>query len=530
MAIDASMDIDMDIDLTLDQEMDPEIARLHAEAAAFNAQPNGAADTDAMNVEEEIAEEGEVDANAPVAKVHLRGVDRLTTQDVRNYAHEHYPTDRFESVQWVDDTSVNLIYDTETTALQALAAFAAEDEAEPLKERTAKRLITHQDAELFVRQAAASDVKVKDARVQSRFYLMNPQHDPERPENKKRRFEPERNYRNRDYKRNRRDIGDDIYSRRSSREESFNVDLYDDQPVVPVGPANQRQSSRRESSGSDYGRKKVRYEDDLVGDRANGRLRNRSASPARDGGDGRFGFADEQPRRRTARPRSPTPPRLRVGRDNRSARDNLRKELFPDRKIGKTAFANGHENGTSKDLFPNHSSPPKALRELLPSHRRHDARDLDRETREVGEAIGNYSLDGADERLGAYSRADRRRDSSHRRADDAKPRDLFSRIKGTAPVVESGYGRLHDRPKSARAEVAEEAGFNFKGKAGRGVQEGGEVEYSFFGASRERVENPLVKELFPMKAGGGGGAGGKDLFDGRIKGRGSQRRRAEDLF
>ena len=37
MAIDASMDIDMDIDLTLDQDMDPEIARLHAEAAAFNA-------------------------------------------------------------------------------------------------------------------------------------------------------------------------------------------------------------------------------------------------------------------------------------------------------------------------------------------------------------------------------------------------------------------------------------------------------------------------------------------------------------
>ena len=37
MAVDASMDIDMDIDLTLDQEMDPEIARLHAEAAAFNA-------------------------------------------------------------------------------------------------------------------------------------------------------------------------------------------------------------------------------------------------------------------------------------------------------------------------------------------------------------------------------------------------------------------------------------------------------------------------------------------------------------
>lgn len=37
MAVDTSMDIDMEIDLTLDQEDDPEIARLHAEAAAFDA-------------------------------------------------------------------------------------------------------------------------------------------------------------------------------------------------------------------------------------------------------------------------------------------------------------------------------------------------------------------------------------------------------------------------------------------------------------------------------------------------------------
>ena len=36
------------------------------------------------------------------------------------------------------------------------------------------------------------------------------------------------------------------------------------------------------------------------------------------------------------------------------------------------------------------------------------------------------------------------------------------------------------------------------------------------------------QELFPLKA--NGGIGGKDLFDGRIKGRGAQRRRAADLF
>lgn len=34
---DANMDIDMDIDLVLDTDADPEIARLQAEAAAFDA-------------------------------------------------------------------------------------------------------------------------------------------------------------------------------------------------------------------------------------------------------------------------------------------------------------------------------------------------------------------------------------------------------------------------------------------------------------------------------------------------------------
>ncbi|KAK4549664.1 hypothetical protein LTR36_004965 [Oleoguttula mirabilis] len=534
MAIDTSMDIDMDIDLTLDQEEDPEIARLHAEAAAFDAL-NGATDTDAMNGVEEAPEEGEVDMDAPVPKVHLRGVDKLESADIRNFANDHYPSKLFKHVQWIDDTSVNLVYETEVAAAEALQAFSAQEEVEPLKIRAAKQLSTHPDVELFVRQAVVSDVKVKDARLASKFYLFNPQHDPENG-NRKRRFEPERTYRTRDYsqgyKRNRRDVGDDLYSRRSSKDEPFDVDLYDDDPVSLAKRAERRESYH---SGSEYenGKNKLRLQDDLMTSRDDGRLRNRSASPMRDG-DGRFGFNDDQPRRRTARPRSPTPPRARAGRDNRdnrAARDNFRKELFPDRKpTAKAALTNGHTNG---DLFPNHSSPPTGPRELMPNHRRQDARDIDRETREVVNGIGNYTLDGADERE-TYTRSDRRRGSSHRE-DREEPRDLFSRITGAAPKVESGYGRLHDRPTSARAEEGG-GGFNFKGAgdarpSSRGGKEGGAGGFSILGASRDRVENPLVKELFPMKAGGGGGgSGGKDLFDGRIKGRGTQRRRAEDLF
>jgi hypothetical protein len=84
---------------------------------------------------------------------------------------------------------------------------------------------------------------------------------------------------------------------------------------------------------------------------------------------------------------------------------------------------------------------------------------------------------------------------------------------------------LHPRRLNHHQTVRDsDAGFSIKG-AGNAEHDSG---FSILGASRERTQNPLVKELFPLKS--GGGEGGKDLFDGRIKGRGAQRRRAEDLF
>jgi len=542
MTADTNMDVDMDF------EVDPEIARLQAEAAAFDAvclrtganeshsandeqQPNGAAGTEAMNGVEEAAEEGEVDANAPErTKVHIRGVDSFAPRDVRNFAGEHYALDQFQRMQWVDDTSLNLVYATEAAAEEALQALSAEEMVDPLQLRAAKRLSTHPDVELFVRQAVASDVKIQNARVNSAFYLNNPQYDPETrfQDGRKRRFDDGRRYRNRDYdndyKRRRMDVGDEMYSRRGSKDEPFNVDLYDDAPAAKPARMERKDSY---SSGSEYGRKRVRYEDDLMPGKEDGRLRNRSASPMRDG-DGRFGFSDNQPRRRTARPRSPTPPRIRAGRDNRAARDNIRKELFPEKKATNgTAFMNGHTNGNTIELFPNLSSPPKAPRELL--HRRQDAHDLDREYSqkhrdvvEVTKNFGRCNFDGADEYQDAYAYSDRPPRRS--RKENEQPRDLFSRIDGGATAkMDSSYGRLRDRPRSSRGD--DEAGFSFKG-AGNGGSGG----FSILGASRDRAENPLVKELFPLKAGGGGSGGKKDLFDGRIKGRGSQRDRAEDLF
>jgi len=462
-----------------------------------------------MNGTDEAAEEGEVQVHALVSKVHVRGVDSFTTQDVENYAREHYSDALFHSVQWIDDTSVNLIYDTELAAAEALLAFSADQVADPLEVRPGKRLITHPDVELFVRHATVSDVKVKGASKSSRFYLLHPEHDPE---NRPKRRLDDRSYRTRDYggrdygyKRRRRDTEDERTSRRDSQGEPWNEDLYDD---GPASVAARKDRSNSHSSAEPINKRAPRVTQELLLGRQNGRLRDRSASPVRDG-DGRYGFGEEQPRRRTARPRSPTPPERRKATSNHEARDTLRKELFPNKRPASRGTPDqSHTNG-ARELFPNNSPAPNTPRELFPSHKRHDARDLDREYREVAHGISRFDLDGTHER------------DTYRRTDDRKPRgDLMSRMSG-GPSSKSNYGRLQDRPSSA---MSSDSGFSIKG-ASRGE------DYSFKGASKEPASaSTLPKELFPLRTGGGGGKGGEDLFADRMKGRGSQRRRAEDLF
>ncbi|KAI7632909.1 hypothetical protein KC322_g22512, partial [Hortaea werneckii] len=260
----------------------------------------------------------------------------------------------------------------------ALQAFSAEEQTDPLILRRAKPLNTIPDVELFVRQAVASDVKAKNARLHSRFYLDNPDFDPEL---RQRRWEEnQRKYRERGWaqqSKRKRDVGDELYSRRRSRDgsESFDVDLYDDKPQAEVKRSEQPESQRGDG---EQGRKRRRNQGgDLLVGRDNRRLRDRSASPMRDG-DGRFGFAEEQPRRHTPRARSPTPPRARSSRDNHSARDNMRKELFADRSTAAsgTALTQGNGHGPNTDLFPEYTSPSRS-RELFPNHKRQAAHDLD---------------------------------------------------------------------------------------------------------------------------------------------------------
>ena len=544
-------DADMDIDMNIDMEIDPEVARMQAEAEAINAraqqQAQEAAQHDAMNGIEQAPEEGEVDQNAIVpVKVHLRGLDDLTTRKIEEGIREVYNSDFYRRLQWIDDTSANLIFDTEDAAADALAALSAEDESEPLRLRAVKPLEALGGVQLQARMAIEADVKAPGAKDRSRFYLMNPDHDPDsRPRKRKniREHGPR-------FKRTRRLSEDEVSHRRGSEQSvPFNVDFYDDAPSETAA----RPVSHSSASSYDL-KKKTRQGGDLFSNRDNGRLRSdhirdRSASPDRDG-DGRYGFSEEQPYRRTARHRSATPPRLRLNRENQDARIERSKELFPARGTTSTLKANGRApeapsrklppppaNGNETDLFPDRTT--NGSRELFPDkaqHRRQEARDINVD--EVATAIGRYNLDGAYEFethtfYSGPSRAGRKLKTTD--APNAG-RDLFARVSGgpQSSSNKNNNGRLRESDQSS----SKDQGFSFKG-AGAGKAEPG---FSILGASesnngnsnRERGAN-LAKELFPHRAGNGNGGGrseapngGRDLFDGRIKGR--ARKRAEDLF
>ena len=448
-----------------------------------------AMDMETTNGDEE--EEGEVTATDIARnKVHVRGTDVLTTKDLENFAHDHYPSDRLTKVEWIDDNSANIIYETSDAAVEALNAFSTEYSDDPLELRLAKELATHPQVHLSVRQATASDVKQPGAAKRSRFYLMNPDYDPE-SQPRRGRFNDERWRRPRGRARHendsagrRRGSGDDV---------PFDVNLYDED----TGTTSEAKGYQSDKESAAHGK---RAGGDLFAGKQQARLRNRSASPIREG-DGRYGFEDNHPYRRTARRRSPSPGLQR--RANRGARDDLRVELFP-RKKSTSALTNGHDD----------ASAPRVGKELFPdkvNHKRHDAKDLHPD--EVAVAIGQYNFDGQNER-GTWNRSSRGRENIRQAAE---PRDLFSRIDGGPGMkVDRSQGRLTDEPASD--------GFSIKGAGERG--------FSILGASKDKPENPLVKELFQRKTNTSDmdRNRGKDLFDGRIKGRGSQRKMAEDLF
>lgn len=323
---------------------------------------------DILPVDDE-QEPGEVDEDAPngsaqpdsqtmvLTKVHIRGVDVLNTDQIKAYAKEHLAAGNLKYVEWIDDTSANLVFTEESSAAEAIRALSSLEIADatqvaPLELLPAKAFSEKPDANLQIRFAVLSDKKIVGAAQYSRFYLLNPEYDPaERKRN--------RNYRDRDgeyeYRNGRNNKRG---GRREDSVEVYDASMYDDEdttaakkspPKTWYGDRRSRSRSRSRSPRSDRSdRNNDRYArankgKELFGDSGNGSRRdgfrssrNRSASPVRSV-DGDLRMDDEVEARRAGRRNREGARSIKERLSATSSRNNSSRELFP---------------GNKKELFP----------------------------------------------------------------------------------------------------------------------------------------------------------------------------------
>ncbi|KAL9058461.1 MAG: hypothetical protein Q9162_001757 [Coniocarpon cinnabarinum] len=460
------MDVDMDIDIEYVEEepimQAPEIESTMLTATVSSNMPfydpqDGPAAYREDNLEPQYPS---------LTKIHIRGLDDLNHDEITAYAYEHYPSQEHSRIEWIDDTSANLVYPTEETAAEALQSLSESSDfnISPSELRLAKPISVRPHAQLQIRQANTHDVKKRGAHDASRFYLFNPQYDPRE---RRRQYDGHRG-------RGRYQRG---FKRRRSEPEPqhpvpFDVSMYDDPPVPqaekPLPIESNRNTKRRRRFDS---------RDDLFADRlskaSSGRLRERSASPSRlASGDGRYGFEAID-----AGYESPTRPRTSM-----IGNPNAGKELMSSPAANARSFLRD-TSPAPRELFPNRRSPVRgdnAGKELFgngvgtPYHRRTDAFDAADEA--------GFDHDGSP--------------TFHK-----KSRNLEDRITGGSPPRK----RSHDEQRRYEPMTTQpiNPGFAIKGGA--------------------KQANARVKELFPEKVGDNSG---KELFAGRR----TARQRAEDLF
>jgi hypothetical protein len=273
-------------------------------------------------------------------KLHIRGLDTLHTDDIKAYVKAHFGF--VDRVEWIDDTSANLVFHSEPTARDALAALALIDVADVTalsvgETLPAKPVDGKPEIALHVRFAVEADRKQAGAAMRSRYYLLHPEHDPE--ERRRQQQQNRSRYRDREYRRGdgggrrRRDEDDDEETVR------FDASMYDD---VPRSARERRRSRSRSASNErrqSYAREN-RGKELFAGHR---RGRGRSASPARDHDLDFDGDADMDGDRSNSRG-SGNRAKARSIRERLSLGDDPRndtKELFPTKSITTTRRGGG---------------------------------------------------------------------------------------------------------------------------------------------------------------------------------------------
>lgn len=219
----------------------------------------------------------------------------MNPNEVKAYVAEHYSEEPMERIEWIDDSSANLLFGSDAAATRALSSLALEDLLDisqlPLRKLIpAKPFSKRPEVTLQVRPAVATDKKQVGAASRSRFYLLNPEYDPE----ERRRRDP-RKYRERDGDGNGRRRGRD--SRRDDYGDQFDASMYDDDQATLSSRTSPAQRRRRSyTPDSDEDRQARRYRSDNRGKELfpngsgsrNGFRRDRSASPTRDRDDDRM--------------------------------------------------------------------------------------------------------------------------------------------------------------------------------------------------------------------------------------------------
>ncbi|KAJ4319998.1 hypothetical protein N0V84_006076 [Fusarium piperis] len=300
------MDLDIEMDDAVDTAPDAPVADIGRD--------------DILQTDEEP---GEVADDEPAAtddsktliptKVHVRGVDTLHTSDIKAYVKAHFGN--VDRVEWIDDSSANLVFPSEPTARDAIVALSSVPVADVTalaigESLPAKPLDGRPEISLQVRFAVASDRKQAGAALRSRYYLLHPEHDPE--ERRRRNQDNRSRYRDRDGDhhgngggRRRRNSDDQV--------ETYEASMYDD---APRPERRRRDSDLIAERPRSYAREN-RGKELFAGRRSQ---RDRSASPARDGdGDDLMGERASSSGNRH---------RARALKESRSA-DNGGKELFP---------------------------------------------------------------------------------------------------------------------------------------------------------------------------------------------------------
>jgi len=266
-------------------------------------------------------------------------LSQLSTGQVKAYVAEHCPTPVVR-IEWIDDTSLNLVYETPAVAISVLNALTtdAADQALPLLElRTARPFSQSLDSRLMARISRPTDRKERGARERSRYYLFHPEEDRaerfqrERKERRSRQ-DGSRDGSRGDYSRRHYDSREDAARRRN---DEYAEDMYDD-----AGPKMRSRPSRTRSYSPDYRRRSRSPRGTAPRDRR------RSRSPVRSRTRCERGTHKEPveffPQRRRAE-RSPSRQRP--------------KELFPERVqggggSGRELFPERTRGGSTKELFP----------------------------------------------------------------------------------------------------------------------------------------------------------------------------------